>query len=167
MRTAIRKSWPWQGKKWGKSRRWDHAHASATKFVLRSTGNPGRQDKLQAVRVGNTAFQGFHESCDTRHETRLFCCPGMVVLFTIVRHCSLLFSIFLGGAPRHCPRIVRMSNTACWVFTRHETRITQHGFSQPLRQLQGEQPQARPTGFHESRLLCCESRRGHSSIFWV
>ncbi len=40
----------------------------------------------------------------------------------------------------------------------HKTRITQHGFSLSLRRLQGEQPQARPTGFsritrHESRLL--------------
>ena len=34
----------------------------------------------------------------------------------------------------------------------YETRITQHGFSQSLRQLQGEQPQARPTGFHETRI---------------
>ena len=35
------------------------------------------------------------------------------------------------------------------VFSSHE--IGQHAFSQSLRRLQGEQPQARPTGFHESR----------------
>ena len=33
----------------------------------------------------------------------------------------------------------------------HQPRITQHGSSPVLRRLQGEQPQARPTGFHESR----------------
>ena len=60
--------------------------------------------------------------------------------------------------PSRCPRAVRISNTACWVFTRRETRITQHGFSLSLRRLQGEQPQARTTGFsritsHETRLL--------------
>ena len=67
--------------------------------------------------------------------------------------------------------VPRAGNTACKVFTNHETRntrhgfyafhetrITQHGFSLSLRRLQGEQPQARPTGFsritrHESRLL--------------
>ena len=38
------------------------------------------------------------------------------------------------------------------------SRITQHGFSLSLRRLQGEQPQARPTGFHESRVTRHESR---------
>ena len=34
----------------------------------------------------------------------------------------------------------------------HQPRDTQHGFSLFLRRLQGEQPQARPTLFHESRV---------------
>ena len=101
------------------------------------------------------------------------------------------------------PRAVRIGNTTGWVFTTHETRITdftaarsllscafwcgmgrlwcgmggrrppcrqhgllgfhqprdtQHGFSLSLQRLQGEQPQTRPTGFHESRVTKHESR---------
>ena len=48
-------------------------------------------------------------------------------------------------------------NTRHGFYAFHETRITQHGFPLSLRRLQGEQPQARPTGFsritrHESRI---------------
>ena len=46
---------------------------------------------------------------------------------------------------------------ACMIFTNHETRNTQH-FSPALRRLQGEQPQACPTGFHETRDTKHESR---------
>ena len=45
--------------------------------------------------------------------------------------------------------VPRAGNTACWFFTSHGTR---NMFSPALRRLQGEQPQARPTGFHESRI---------------
>ena len=53
--------------------------------------------------------------------------------------------------------VSRTGNTPCKVFTNHEARITQHGFSLSLRRLQGEQPQAQPTGFsritrHETRI---------------
>ena len=74
-------------------------------------------------------------------------------LFTIVHHCSLLF-----GIVRHCsaknitPEPVSPlrphRQQACKVFTKHETRNTVSPF---LQRLQGEQPQARPTGFHETR----------------
>ena len=40
----------------------------------------------------------------------------------------------------------------------HRPRDTKHGFSLSLRRLQGEQPQARPTGFHETRNTRHESR---------
>ena len=60
----------------------------------------------------------------------------------------------------------------------HQPRITQHGFSLSLRRLQGEQPQARPTGFsritnHETRitafmlfsLLSCALWRGMGRLW--
>ena len=50
----------------------------------------------------------------------------------------------------------RDTNHGLYAF--HQPRDTQHGFSLSLRRLQGEQPQARPTGFHESRNTKHESR---------
>ena len=63
------------------------------------------------------------------------------------------------GAPRAAVCAPSASATRRVGFSpRREARIKQHGFSLSLRRLQGEQPQARPTGFsritrHETRLL--------------
>ena len=94
-----------------------------------------------------------------------------------VRHCSPLFSKKI--VLRHCPRAARsLLSCALWsgmgrlwsgmggrrpprrqhgLWGFHQPRDTQHGFSLFLRRLQGEQPQARPTGFsritnHETRI---------------
>jgi len=52
-------------------------------------------------------------------------CPVIAALFTIVRHCSLLFSIFLGEAPRAAVRAPSASATRPVGFSRdtsHESR---------------------------------------------
>ena len=102
---------------------------------------------------------GFHESRDTKHESRLLCFSP--------RHESrnTVFPFPCGGSKESSPKLDQQ------VFTKHETRNTNHGFyafhrdtshetrvSPSLRRLQGEQPQARPTGFHESRNTNHESR---------
>ena len=149
-------------------------------------------------------------SRNTRHESRLFFALGArraaqpetavrttapagkplfssSPLFTIVHHCSPLFSkkilpapvssrrpvaAFLRVVARHGAamarhgrppspaqatrpvRFSRITNHGFYAF--HETRITQHGFYLSLRLLQGEQPQAQPTGF--SRITRHETR---------
>ena len=110
--------------------------------------------------------------------TALILCPPLPV---IARHCSgenivlrqcpraarLLLSSALwsgkgGYGAAWAGSVPRTGNTAGKVFTNHgfyafhESRITQHGFSLSLRLLQGEQPQAQPTGF--SRITRHETR---------
>ena len=90
-------------------------------------------------------------SRNTRHETRI----TAFTLFSLLsralwRGIGRLWRGMGGRRPPH-------RQQACMIFTNHETRNTQH-FSPALRRLQGEQPQARPTGFHESRNTKHESR---------
>ena len=102
-------------------------------------------------------------------------------LFTIVRHCSPLFSkkivlqhaIALAPSGRCFPAAFLLWSGMARLWSGmggrrpprrqhgllgfHQPRITQHGFSLSLQRLQGEQPQARPTGFsritrHETRI---------------
>ena len=97
------------------------------------------------------------------HHLALFKDLSCPLLPTIARHCPLLPAKKMLQAlvasqygrrsrgPGRVPRAV------------HETR-----FSPSLRRLQGEQPQARPTGFHESRDTNHESRLFFESrlLFW-
>ena len=121
----------------------------------------------------------FHESRDTSHESRPLCFSShdFPRFPTISRHFprfpgpphplgkgpravqSLLYCalwrgmgrLWRGMGGRRLPR----RQHGLWGF--HQLRDTQHGFSLFLRRLQGEQPQARPTGFsritnHETRI---------------
>ena len=96
--------------------------------------------------------------------------PVIAALFTIVRHCSPLFSIFFGGgAPSRCPRTVRISNSAGKVF--HETRDTQHIFPLPSGDFKESNPKPGQRVFHESRdtntnhgLYCRPDRRARRPL---
>ncbi len=95
-----------------------------------------------------------HESRITRHESRI-----TAFMLLSLLSCALWRGIGLlwrGMGGRRPPR--RQHGLLGF----HQPRITQHGFSPALRRLQGEQLQARPTGFsritkHESRPLCLSS----------
>ena len=117
---------------------------------------------LRAVRIGNTAGRVF-----TRHESRPlwpFSSPWMR------RAEKKRSERWLNQKPKSAAR--QLLSCALWcgmgrlwcgmggrrlpfrqhgLLGFHQPRDTQHGFSLSLRRLQGEQPQPRPTGFHESR----------------
>ena len=100
---------------------------------------------------------GFYASGNTNHETRLFFAVGAQGTHNQkpppglprtppgrcfpVRHGAAMARHGRPTSATPATRPVGFSPA-----TRHETRI-----SSSLRRLQGEQPQARPTGFHESR----------------
>ena len=116
--------------------------------------------------AGNTACWVF-----TSHETRnkVFPVPPAAPrratrnptnrFSRITRHETRITAFLWRGYGAAWAAVVpRTGNTACWVFTNQEKRDTKQGFSPSLRRFQGEQPQARPTGFHESRDTRHESR---------
>ena len=78
--------------------------------------------------LGRREFRGFHETRDTRHESRLLSPPGRC----FPARCGAAWGGYgaawaAWGAPSRCPRTVRTGNRAFRVFTRHETRDTNHG----------------------------------------
>ena len=129
------------------------------------TNHETRNTAFTAVRVAMGTNGSHHEKPPPGHcfpaSGRLaillpgHCCP--------VHYCSPLFSIFFGGgAPSRCPRTVRTSNTACWVF--HETRDTQHIFPRPSGDSKESNPKPGQRLFHETRdtnhgLYCRPDRR--------
>ncbi len=84
--------------------------------------------------------------------------PVAAFLRVVARHGAAMARHGWPPSPAPATRPVRFSRiTRHGFYAFHETRITQHGFSLSLRRLQGEQPQARPTGFsritnHETRI---------------
>ena len=85
----------------------------------------------------------------TNHEARITAFTLLSLLSSALW--SGMVRLWSGMGGRRPPR----RQHGLWGF--HQPRDTQHGFSLFLRRLQGEQPQARPTGFsritrHESRI---------------
>ena len=143
-----------------------------------------------APRAGNTARKVFHESRDTRHESRHLtrrAAQASANSEVFTKHESRITAFMLPyprfpTISRHFPRFpgpptplgkgpyavrsllycaLRSGMGRLWrgmggrrpprrqhgLLGFHQPRDTQHGFSLSLRRLQGEQPQARPTGF--------------------
>ena len=125
---------------------------------------------------------GFHETRITRHETRLFSNHRLDSLPTIAHHCPLLPGIARGkilscasvlAPPGRCfasalwsgkggygaawaASVPRTGNTACWVFTSHETRNM--GFPCPSGDSKESNPKPGQPVFHESRDTRHETR---------
>ncbi len=126
-------------------------------FTKHETRDP-RHGYSLARGASQREFRGFHETRITRHESRNFCRPVTASLFTIVHHCSRLFGIVQQKNITSEPVSPLRPHRQHGLLGFHQPRDTQHGFSLFLRRLQGEQPQARPTGFHESRITRHETR---------